>query len=100
MTLKAAAAICHGPAQAVRRVPVGHDACDKCSGFGDRYEPLPRCADCGEAVCPACRVESTLREGDEGRRTCLCKACFEPVVRADYEADGDLETAAPHREGE
>ena len=99
MTLENAAAICHAPVKTAR-APKGCEPCEQCPGYSELYAPLPKCTDCGLLVCAKCVVPDSV-VADERRPSCLCRACERrAVAKADYEADGDLDTAALHREEE
>lgn len=87
------------PAPTVAQVPVGHQSCDHCTGYGPRYESLPTCRDCGDAVCASCQMPGSLHESDgESRATCTCKTCWQEVITDDLNADADLDLAHAHRE--
>lgn len=57
------------------QIPLGHDGCDHCPGYGDLYERLPFCRDCDERVCPACAVVGTTRDENERGTSVICKLC-------------------------
>jgi hypothetical protein len=55
-------------------LPLGYDACCKCSRLSELYRMFPSCRTCADSFCPDCYHSSTLEEHD-GTETVICGTC-------------------------